>query len=158
MVLFYIILKKQNHVSLYDFHLKSFFSSDLVRKELKSKEFINTQGFIMYDPMHRDVMGIKTEKMKKKITNEEKKDKVLSSIQVINVPSNIREKEIDTEKAALTKNTPIDKKLTFSKDAASTISTKKKKRRHKKGRGSNLGASLGHFTSSGNNSRSESRK
>ena len=84
--------------SLYVFHLKSFFISDLVRKELKSKGFINTQGFIMYDPMHRDVMGIKTEKKKKKITNEEKKDKVLSSIQVINVPSNKRDKEIDTEK------------------------------------------------------------
>ena len=52
--------------------MKSFFSSDLVTKELKSKEFINIQGFIMYDPMHRDVMGIKTEKKKKKITNEEK--------------------------------------------------------------------------------------
>jgi len=146
----------KDYVSLYDFHLKSFFSSDLIRKDLKSKGFINTQGFIMYDPMHRDVMGIKTEKKKKKITNEEKKDKVLSSIQGINVPSNIRDKEIDAEKAALTKNTPTDKKLPFSKDAASTISTKKRKRRHKKGTGSNLGASSGDFSSSGNNSGTES--
>ena len=91
----------KHYVSLYDYHLKSFFSSDLIRKDLKSKGFINTQGFIMYDPMHRDVMGIKTEKKKKKETNEEKKDKVLSSIQGINVPSNIKDKEIDAEKAAL---------------------------------------------------------
>ena len=146
----------KNYVSLYDFHLKSFFSSDLIRKDLKSKGFINTQGFIMYDPMHRDVMGIKTEKKKKKETNEEKKDKVKSSIQGINVPSNIKDKEIDAEKAALTKNTPTDKKLPFSKDAQSTITTKKRKRKHKKGTGSNLGNSSGEFSSSGNNSGTES--
>jgi len=146
----------KNYVSLYDFHLKSFFSSDLIRKDLKSKGFINTQGFIMYDPMHRDVMGIKTEKKKKKETNEEKKDKVMNSIQGINVPSNIKDKEIDAEKAALTKNTPTDKKLPFSKDAQSTITTKKRKRKHKKGTGSNLGGSSGDISSSGNNSGTES--
>ena len=110
----------------------------------------------MYDAEHRDVMGIKTEKKKKKETNEEKKDKVMSSIQGINVPSNIKDKEIDAEKAALTQNTPTDKKLPFSKDAQSTITTKKKKRRHKKGTGSNLGASSGEFSSSANNSGTES--
>ena len=47
----------KNYVSLYDFHLKSFFSCDLVRKDLKSKGFINTKGFIMYDTIHRDVMN-----------------------------------------------------------------------------------------------------
>ncbi len=146
----------KNYVSLYDYHLKSFFSSDLVRKDLKSKGFINTQGFIMYDPMHRDVMGIKTEKKKKKETNEEKKDKVLSSIQGIDVPSNIKDKEIDAEKAALTKNTPTDKKLPFSKDTMSTVSSKKKKRRHKKRTGSNVGGSSGDISSSGNNSGIES--
>ena len=146
----------KNYVSLYDYHLKSFFSSDLIRKDLKSKGFINTQGFIMYDPLHRDVMGIKTEKKKKKETNEEKKDKVMTSIQGINVPSNIKDKEIDAEKAALTKNTPTDKKLPFSKDASSTVSAKKKKRRHKKGTGSNLGGSSGDFSSSANNSGTES--
>jgi hypothetical protein len=146
----------KNYVSLYDYHLKSFFSSDLIRKDLKSKGFINTQGFIMYDPLHRDVMGIKTEKKKKKETNEERKDKVMTSIQGINVPSNIKDKEIDAEKAALTKNTPTDKKLPFSKDASSTVSAKKKKRRHKKGTGSNLGGSSGDFSSSANNSGTES--
>ena len=110
----------------------------------------------MYDPMHRDVMGIKTEKKKKKETNEEKKDKVLSSIQGINVPSNIKDKEIDAEKAALTKNTPTDKKLPFSKDASSSLSTKKKKRRHQKGTCSNLGGTSGDLSSSGNNSGTES--
>ena len=65
----------KNYVSLYDFHLKSFFISDLIRKELKSKGFINTQGFIMYDPMYRDVIGIKLKKRKRKLLMRKRKIK-----------------------------------------------------------------------------------
>ena len=143
----------KNYVSLYDYHLKTFFSSEYVRKDLKSKGFINTKGFIMYDPMHRDVMGIKTEKKKKKYTEEEMKNKLMSSIQEIDVPGNIRDKEIDAEKSAKNKNTATEKKLPFSKDAMSTMSHKKKRHRKHKGKGeqSSGGGSSDEY-SSGNNS------
>ena len=107
----------KDYVSLYDYHLKTFFSSEYVRKDLKSKGFINTKGFIMYDPVHRDVMGKKKEKKKKKVTEEEMKSKLMSSIHGIDVPSNLRDKEIDAEKLALNQNLPTESKLPFSREA-----------------------------------------
>ena len=50
---------KKEYVSLYDYNLKSFFSNQKVRKDLKDKGFINSKGFIMYDPVYRSVMGAK---------------------------------------------------------------------------------------------------
>ena len=44
---------KKEYVSLYDYNLKSFFSNQKVRKDLKDKGFINSKGFIMYDPVYR---------------------------------------------------------------------------------------------------------
>ena len=52
----------KDYVSLYDYHLRGFFSSQLIRKYLKNKGFIDSKGFIMYDPVHRDVMGKITQK------------------------------------------------------------------------------------------------
>ena len=131
----------KDYVSLYDYHLKTFFSSEYVRKDLKSKGFINTKGFIMYDPVHRNVMGKKVEKKKKKVNEEEMKTKLMSSIHGINVPSNIKDKEIDAEKLAKTQNVPTEAKLPFIKEANSTTSKKKKHRRHKKKREGSSGAS-----------------
>ena len=42
---------KKEYVSLYDYNLRSFFSNQKVRKDLKDKGFINSKGFIMYDPV-----------------------------------------------------------------------------------------------------------
>ena len=85
--------KMKDYVSLYDYHLQSFFTSDLIRKELLNKGFINSKGFIMYDPVYRNVMRELNNKKKKKISEEEMKNKVMNSINKINVPSNIKEKE-----------------------------------------------------------------
>ena len=88
----------KDYVSLYDFHLRTFFSSETIRKNLKSKGFIDSKGFIMYDPEHRNVMREKNTKKKKKklISNEE----IMNSIKGIDVPSNIKDKEIDAQKLA----------------------------------------------------------
>ena len=76
----------KDYVSLYDYHLKSFFSSEMIRKNLQNKGFIDSKGYIMYDPEHREIMREKNKKKKKKISEEEMNNKVMSSINGINVP------------------------------------------------------------------------
>ena len=145
----------KDYVSLYDYHLKNYFASEKIRKDLKSKGFINAKGFIMYDHIHRHFMGIKTEKKQKKISEEEMKYKLMNSINGIDVPGNIKDKEIDAKKHAKTQNIPTESKLPVSKDA---MQNKKKKRRHKrrnKGENSSGGGSSEEY-SSGNNSGLES--
>ena len=56
---------------LFDGHLNMFFSSEINRQYLKDKGFINTNGFIMYDGIYRDVMGPSP---KKSIVNNAEKD------------------------------------------------------------------------------------
>jgi len=143
----------KDYVSLFDYHLKTFFSSELIRKDLKSKGFINTKGFIMYDSVHRDVMGTKKEKKKKNINNEEMKNKLMDSIQEINVPSNIKDKEIDAKKHAKDKNIPIEAKLPFVKE--SPTQKKKKHRKHRRKGENSSGAGSSDESSSGNESGNE---
>ena len=85
------------------------------------------------------------------------KSKLMNSIHGIDVPGNIKDKEIDAKKHAKTQNTPTDSKLPVSKDA---MSNKKKKRRHKKrNKGENSsggGSGSSEEYSSGNNSGIES--
>ena len=59
--------KMKDYVSLYDYHLKTYFTSEAIRKELKNKGFINSKGFIMYDPVHRNIMIEKNKKKKEKL-------------------------------------------------------------------------------------------
>ena len=123
----------KDYVSLYDYHLRSFFSSETIRKDLKSKGFIDSKGFIMYDQEHRNVMRGKILKKKKKkvISNEE----IMDSIKGIDVPSNLKDKEIDAQKLAETKNIPTETKLPVNKELMSLKTTgmkkKKKRRRHR---------------------------
>ena len=147
----------KDYVSLYDYHLKTFFSSEYVRKDLKSKGFINTKGFIMYDPVYRNVMAKKIEKRKKKNNEEEMKNKLMSSIHGINVPSNIKDKEIDAEKVAKTQNVATEVKLPYTNETILTNTVKKKKhRKHKKGKRENSSGGSSEEYSSGN-SGTESR-
>ena len=147
----------KDYVSLYDYHLRTFFSSETIRKDLKNKGFINSEGFIMYDPEHRNIMRTLNKKKKKKkiISSEE----IMDSIKGIDVPSNIKDKEIDAEKRAKQKNIPTDSRLPVNKELLSmkTTGTKKKKKRGKKNRGSSQGKSSDEWGSSdesdsGNNS------
>ena len=106
---------KKEYVSLYDYNLRSFFSNQKVRKNLKDKGFINSKGFIMYDPVYRSVMGAKKDH-KKKLTDKEMKTKLMSNIKGIDVPSRIKDKEIDSKKLLLKQNIPTDKKIPFIKE------------------------------------------
>ena len=148
----------KDYVSLYDYHLRTFFSSETIRKDLKNKGFINSKGFIMYDPEHRNVMGPnnnKKNKKKKIISNEE----IMNSIKGIDVPSNIKDKEIDAEKLAKQKNLPTESKLPCNKELMTLKSNdaKKRKKKRRKHRSSSRGKSSEEWGSSdesdsGNNS------
>ncbi len=130
----------KDYVSLYDYHLKTFFSSEMIRKNLKNKGFINSKGFIMFDPVYRNVMREKDKKRKKKISEEEIKNNVMSSINGIDVPSNIKDKEIDAKRLAKLKNMPTPIKLPINKDLMLLQSDKKKKKKKKRNKGSSIGA------------------
>ena len=122
----------KDYVSLYDYHLKTFFSSEMIRKNLENKGFINSKGFIMYDPVHRNIMKEKNKKTKKIYSEEEIKNKVMSSINGIDVPSNIKDKEIDAKRLAKQKNYPTQIKLPINKELASMLSMKKKNKKKKR--------------------------
>ena len=147
----------KDYVSLYDYHLRTFFSSETIRKDLKSKGFINSEGFIMYDPEHRNVMrSLNKKKKKKKVISSEE---IMDSIKGIDVPSNIKDKEIDAEKRAKQKNIPTDSRLPVNKELLSmkTTGTKKRKKKGRKYRSSSRGKSSDEWGSSdesdsGNNS------
>ncbi len=125
----------KDYVALYDYHLKGFFSSELIRKDLKNKGFIDTKGFIMYDPVYRSVMGAQC-KNTKKYKGDELKNKILSSIKGIDVPARIKDKELDAKKAIEKQQVPTDKKIPFVKDINQIKKKKNKKKKKKDGEGS----------------------
>ena len=92
----------KEYVPLYDYHLVYYFRSDVNKKELQKKGFINEKGFIMYDPVHRKRMRNDLEK--KKLNEEETYKKVEGNIKNIDVGSRIKDKEIDSSKINHDKN------------------------------------------------------
>ena len=119
----------KDYVSLYDYHLKGFFSSEIIRKNLKDKGFIDSNGFIMYDPVYRSVMGAQC-KNKKKYEGDELKSKIISSIKGIDVPARLKDKELDSKKAIEKQKVATDKKIPFEERKR-----KKKKKKNKTGEG-----------------------
>ena len=111
----------KDYISLYDYNLKDFFSSDKIRKNLQNKGFINDKGYIMYDPLHRNIMGAKFQN-KKQYKEEELKNKIISNIKNIDVPARLKDKEYDPKKDAEKQAIPTNRKIPF-------IKTKKKKKR-----------------------------
>ena len=116
----------KEYVPLYDYHLVYYFRSDINKKELQKKGFINEKGFIMYDPVHRKRMRPDLEK--KKLNEEETYKKVEGNIKNIDVGSRIKDKEIDSSKINQDKNMVTVKKLPKSKYGI----VKKKKKNVKK--------------------------
>ena len=80
----------------------------------------------------------------------------MNSIQGIDVPNNIKDKEINAEKMAKNQNVPTNAKLPFSKEAMETQTTKKKKGKKKKHKNENSSGGSSEEYSSGNNSGTES--
>ncbi len=50
--------KLKNYVPLFDYNLHEFFENKSIQKELANKGFINSKGFVNYDPYYRKGMGI----------------------------------------------------------------------------------------------------
>ena len=133
-----ITSNKKEYVSLYDYHLKNFFSSQAIRKNLKKKGFIDDEGYIMYDPVYRSVMGT-NKTNKKKYTEKEMQDKIISNIKDIKINTRLQDKEIISEKAAFNENVPTQKKIPFIKEKPKI----KRKRRKNNGEGSSDSGSSG---------------
>ena len=103
----------KEYIPLYDYHLVYYFRSDVNKKELQKKGFINEKGFIMYDPVHRKRM--RPDLDKKVLNEEETYKKVEGNIKNIDVGSRIKDKEIDSSKINHDKNRVTVKKLPKSK-------------------------------------------
>ena len=130
----------KDYVSLFDYNLKDFFSSDIVRKNLQNKGFINSEGYIMYDPLYREVMGAKYKNLKK-FKGEELKSQIISNIKSIDVPARLHDKEYDPKKAVEKQVMPTNRKIPY-------IKTKKKKKRKDTGGNSSGTNSEGEGSSS----------
>ena len=50
--------KLKNYVPLFDYNLHEFFENKAIQKELANKGFINSKGFVNYDPYYRKGMGV----------------------------------------------------------------------------------------------------
>ncbi len=120
-----ITSNKKEYVSLYDYHLKNFFSSQIIRKNLKNNGFIDSEGYIMYDPIYRSVMGTNNTN-KKKYTEKEMQDKIISNIKDIKIHTRLYDKEIISEKAAFNQNVPTQKKIPFIKEKPKAHRKKRK--------------------------------
>jgi hypothetical protein len=107
----------KDYVALYDNHLKSFFSSEVIKKDLINRGFINEKGFIMYDPVYRSVMGSQIKNNQKNYSKDELNKKLFSSIKGINVGNNYKDKEINAKKMVMREKSPLSKKLPVLKDS-----------------------------------------
>ena len=123
----------KDYVALYDYHLRGFFSSQIIRKDLKDKGFINTKGFIMYDPVYRSVMGSSCKNLKPPSNKEEMDKKLYSSIKGLDVANNIKVKEVDSKTMVLRSNSPTSKKIPVMKENTyGKLSVKKQQPKKKK--------------------------
>lgn len=120
---------------LFDDHLNSFFASEVIRKQLKSKGFINTNGFIMYDANYRACMGASPKR--KRFDEEEKEKQLLYAIKSINVADDPQDKShFDSYSRMMNSNSPTNRKLPsvqfeYSNILAKSTSTKTSKKKLK---------------------------
>ena len=54
--------KLKNYVPLFDYNLHEFFENKVIQKELANKGFINSKGFVNYDPYYKKGMGLPKKK------------------------------------------------------------------------------------------------
>jgi hypothetical protein len=70
---------------LLDDHLNSFFATGQVRKQLKDKGFIDTNGFILYDAVYRNSIGSSPKRKDNAMTDSEKEKQLLYAIRQKNL-------------------------------------------------------------------------
>jgi len=64
---------------LFDDNLNAFFASSIIRKQLKDKGFINTNGFVLYDSSYKSLIGA-SPKTKKRLDTSERERHLLLAI------------------------------------------------------------------------------
>jgi hypothetical protein len=65
---------------LFDEHLNAFFAGGVIRKQLKDKGFINTNGFVLYDSAYKNIEPSKNTMSKKRLNTSEKERNLLHAI------------------------------------------------------------------------------
>ena len=63
---------------LFDDNLNAFFSSNIIRKQLRDKNFINTNGYVLYDSEYKSL--VQAPKIKKRLDTSDKEKKLLYAI------------------------------------------------------------------------------
>ena len=96
--------RMKSYVPLFDNNLHEFFGKDIIKKELKKKGFINSKGFINYDPLYREEMISKLRRKSPKPLSEIEKQKIL-------IKCTIQENEKSSSMRMLTNFSPTIKKL-----------------------------------------------
>ena len=131
---------------------------EITQNKLKIEGNINTYVMYLPDSKEDNLRGLNctidfSENFSIPGLKEEMKAKVMNSINGINVPSNIKDKEIDAKRLAEGQILPTESKLPMDKELITLQSTlfKKKKKKGKKNRGSSHGGSSDE-SDSGNNS------
>ena len=97
--------RMKSYVPLFDNNLHEFFGKDIIKKELKKKGFINSKGFVNYDPLYREEMIPKLRRRKS--------PKPLNGIEQQNliIKRTIQENEKSSSMRVLTNFSPTIKKL-----------------------------------------------
>ena len=134
---------KKEYISLFDFHLRNYFSNQYIRKDLENKGFIDSKGYILYDPVYKNTMA---NKMKKKKLNEEQmKEKIISDINNIKMHSVFNGKNINDINILMKNNFNItsDIKIPFIKDENIQSQNVNKKKTNNK---NEIGLSKGYKT------------
>ena len=125
---------KKEYISLFDYHLKNFFSSEIIRKELENKGFIDSEGYILYDKLYKDEMGNNIKK--KGFTKKQMKDKIKSNIKDIKMQTMNHDKNMDDINIFTNDNFNIttEKKIPFYKEKEKMENANNKKKKTDKRR------------------------
>ena len=70
--------KIKSYNPLFDDNLNAFFASSIIRKQLKDKGFINTNGFVLYDSSYKGIVGLPPKQKKRLDTSERERHLLLA--------------------------------------------------------------------------------
>jgi hypothetical protein len=68
----------KNYNPLFDNNLNAFFASSIIRKQLKEKGFINTNGFVLYDSSYKGLVDVPAKHKKRLDTSERERHLLLA--------------------------------------------------------------------------------
>lgn len=86
--------KMKYYVPLFDYNLHEHFENKQVQRELINKGFVNSKGFVNYDPYYKDTMG--QPKKEKKMERERSAHKSLISNQIEANSKNLRNRMLNS--------------------------------------------------------------